>query len=701
MLSFLIRYLLVAVGAMAMTSVSYAQKQGREKIDSLEKVLSSTSVSPDRIELLGKLSFSYFPFDPSKGIAYGENCLGLAIKYKSLKGEAMAYNALGANYWAKRSFSRAQDFYLKALKINTRLNDKREMARNIHNIADIYARFSPQKAIAYYQKALGIVKELKDNDAVLGFQANIANVLQNQGDYTQALAYYQRSVDLAKALHMRRDVAAYLILMSPIQSQLGEHRKAQQSATEALAIFREINPKNPIREDLPKALLNVAMVYGQNGDSRKSVAHNREAIHIFRSLGGNINKDFEAQALSSIGNTYLKEAETAPQTDAVRKNLLLGAKKAFMESIKISEGTKQWDVLSVALKSLSLTEQLLGDPSSALQHYKRHSAYKDSLYNAEMNRDIASRQMEFEYGQEKDSLNNLNRFQAGKIQLLAQQQILDRLKAKQQWLYFLVALAVLCLLAFYFLYRYRLAQLRLYSDLAKEKMAKQVQEAEYRRNMNQNTLAMLISQMNPHFIFNALNTVQSYIYSNNKELAISYLGKFGELTRKILDNSRKEAIPLEEELLLLDLYLDIEQARFGSELEISVHVADEVDTESYYIPPMLIQPFVENAIKHGLLHVNGKKKLAIRITKPKTAVGGLEISIDDNGVGRKRSMELNRLRKGHRPFASDANNRRIELINFHLDDPKHKIHLKIIDKEDQDGTALGTTALLSVPCSLY
>jgi len=198
--------------------------------------------------------------------------------------------------------------------------------------------------------------------------------------------------------------------------------------------------------------------------------------------------------------------------------------------------------------------------------------------------------------------------------------------------------------------------------------------------------------MNPHFIFSALNTIQSFVYSNDKKSAGNYLGKFSELIRKILDNSNKEKITLEEELHVLQLYIDIEKARFGDTFHAIIDTDTNLDKD-FFIPPMLIQPYVENAIKHGLLHQTGEKKLLIKISKSLDQQY-IEIIIDDNGIGREKSIEINKKRNGHHSFANEANEKRIDLINqFH--DKKTK--LEIIDKKNMDDTEAGTTVIISIP----
>ncbi len=256
----------------------------------------------------------------------------------------------------------------------------------------------------------------------------------------------------------------------------------------------------------------------------------------------------------------------------------------------------------------------------------------------------------------------------------------------QQWWLYLIVLAVMINIV-YLALEARIGTIKKRNDLLVEKIQLQ---SEVRNSM----LTAIKSQMNPHFVFNALNTIQSFIYSNDKSKANSYLGKFSNLIRIILDSSSKKAISLTEEVETLQLYIDLEVMRFENTLQANIYVDNSLDTDSISIPPMLIQPFVENAIKHGLLHKINNRKLNISF-KPSANKKALEIEIDDNGIGREQSALINAQKKDeHNSFAIKANQTRIDLLNQLS---YNKIVLEIIDKKDADNIAKGTTVKLFIP----
>ena len=197
-------------------------------------------------------------------------------------------------------------------------------------------------------------------------------------------------------------------------------------------------------------------------------------------------------------------------------------------------------------------------------------------------------------------------------------------------------------------------------------------------------LRTITAQMNPHFIFNAMNTIQSFVYRNEKRNASNYLGKFSELIRKILETSNIDSISLSEEVEILKIYLDLEKARFDENLNIVISINDDLNLSEIEVPPMFIQPYVENAIKHGLFHKKGIRELFISINRDNEKNNYIRIIVDDNGIGRHRSRQLNsNLKNKPKSFANNANESRIELMNQTLE---NKIFLSIIDKPKDSGT---------------
>lgn len=245
------------------------------------------------------------------------------------------------------------------------------------------------------------------------------------------------------------------------------------------------------------------------------------------------------------------------------------------------------------------------------------------------------------------------------------------------------SLTILALL--YWLYRSNIKKIQKRNQLILDKI-------NLEKNVNQSKLKAIKSQMNPHFFYNALNTLQSYILSNEKKEAVEYLSKFSNLTRTILEMTEKDWITISDEIKTLALYLDIEKARFEDDLTYTITVDSSINTDLTKIPSMLIQPYVENAIKHGLLHKKEEKILTIEFLKIEN---NFIIKIDDNGIGRVKSNALNKIKnKNHQSFATDALQNRISLLNQYTN---KNISIETIDKYTITEQASGTTVIIKLP----
>ena len=255
------------------------------------------------------------------------------------------------------------------------------------------------------------------------------------------------------------------------------------------------------------------------------------------------------------------------------------------------------------------------------------------------------------------------------------------------WLnpFFLIYLGLIIIALAYTFYKYQIQKIEKKNQLLLDKV-------NLEKNLNQSKLKAIKSQMNPHFFYNALNTIQSFILSNDKKQAVSYLSKFSTLTRTILEMSEKENITLSEEIKTLGLYLDIEKARFDEDFSYDINIGYGIDIENIKIPSMLLQPYVENAVKHGLLHKKGEKKVTIDFER---IFDSLKITIDDNGIGRQKSAELKAIKnKDHLSFATEAMQNRIELLNQYK---QQNITINFEDKISKNGQSSGTKVIIEIP----
>ncbi len=266
------------------------------------------------------------------------------------------------------------------------------------------------------------------------------------------------------------------------------------------------------------------------------------------------------------------------------------------------------------------------------------------------------------------------------------------------WFRVLMLLLVSGLLLF--IYRSRVSYKMVKAELRLEEATRQQKEAQYNEEvaayqlkLSETEMATLRSQMNPHFIFNCLNSIKLYTLQNDADKASDYLTKFSRLIRLVLENSRSERVTLQNELDMLQLYADMEIMRFKQKLSFHVDIEPGIDVRYIEIPPLLLQPYVENAIWHGLMHKPEGGMVTVAVSQPQPH--GLHIEITDDGVGRQRAGELKSKSAGSRKsFGMQVTADRIRMINqlYNI-----QTQTQIVDLVDSFGDPCGTRVLLDIP----
>ena len=255
----------------------------------------------------------------------------------------------------------------------------------------------------------------------------------------------------------------------------------------------------------------------------------------------------------------------------------------------------------------------------------------------------------------------------------------------QTWWFILGMIIILGMLVLA-TFRYRTRKIR-QEEKTKFEFSKQLAEIE---------MKVLQSQMNPHFIFNSINSIQGFILKNKVDDALGYLQDFAKILRQTLDNATKEYISLEEEIEYIKWYLNLELMRFDQKFRVELRVPDNFNPQNIHIPPMIVQPYVENAIRHGLLHRNdGLGILIIEFT----ILGDQDLKciIEDNGVGRKRCKEIEswKNQSTHKPQSTRITKDRIDLLNKSSQSDKYRVN--IIDLCDGKGAGTGTRVEIMLP----
>jgi LytS/YehU family sensor histidine kinase len=213
------------------------------------------------------------------------------------------------------------------------------------------------------------------------------------------------------------------------------------------------------------------------------------------------------------------------------------------------------------------------------------------------------------------------------------------------------------------------------------------------QKMNEVEMQALRAQMNPHFIFNCLNSINRYIVKSDQTTASLYLTKFAKLIRLILDNSNSKNVILTNELEALKLYIEMEALRFDKKFTYDIKVEPNLGTDTIELPPLIIQPYVENAIWHGLLHKDGDGHLGISLSMIGDSM--LQCIIEDNGVGREKARVLkSKTATSRKSLGMQLTENRLSLLNKHAE---LNASVEIIDLQNEVNEGLGTKVVLRIP----
>jgi len=328
-------------------------------------------------------------------------------------------------------------------------------------------------------------------------------------------------------------------------------------------------------------------------------------------------------------------------------------------------GKKLWAKGEAAWVSYELSTLLksMGRPGEALEYFEMYHAFSDTLCQIEKARELINLELEYE-----------TEIKDRKIETLSQQNQLNQLQIRQSRFFLFALIGILFIGIF-------VAWLLIRQN--KLKLSQKAMQLEQR---------LLRSQMNPHFIFNSLSSIQHLILEEESEKANVYLTKFSTLVRNILNSSSNEYITIENEIKTIESYLALQKIRYPKKFDYTVSVDPKIECESLTIPPMLAQPFIENAIEHGMKH----KKIEGHINIRFQLSGDLIIFVvEDDGIGREKAGEIKSKQSlKHQSMATAITLERLKVLNKKL---KMKIELRIMDLKNDSGEATGTKVVIEIP----
>lgn len=550
----------------------------------------------------------------------------------------------------------------KALRFAQKSDDELNIAYVLTDLGYTYKNLgSYKKAIQNNLRALKLFKKLKDTNGEERTYFAIARIFDDQREYTKSENYYLKGLQIADKSGDYVRQCLILNGLANVQLMKKDYSKLTTFCNKSLAIAK----KNKLTFSVGMSYRILGEGFIAQNELEKAREYLRKASEIFTSLG---NENHNSQALLLLAKSYLNT-----QDHNTAKPILL---KAYAQA-------KQSNFPLVVRESADLLTRLYQkakDYEKAFGYQQEARMVSDSLFRDENKNAALKAEFAFQ-----------NELKERELESIAQQkQIIElRSERKNALIYsILVGVLFMGLLVYFGFERYKKAR-------ENELLSTQITAAEERLKIEEQAkeseLKALKSQMNPHFMFNALNSIQEQFMYGDKTLANEQIGNFAYFTRQILSVSGKKKILLSTEIDLLTKYLDLEKMRFSDDFDYEISCGENIDEDYHQIPPMLIQPFAENSLKHGLLHKKGNKHLSIRFDLDE-AEENLICVVQDNGVGRAKSEELKRNKATpHESFSTAATNQRLNLLRLSSSTKDFIIYEDLTNSNKSEGTRVTVT----------
>lgn len=536
------------------------------------------------------------------------------------------------------------------------------------------------EALDLFNKALNIYEELNLEYGIAALKLSIGAVYSHLSAYSLALEYIHESLEFFEAYDKTLALGGAYMTLSGIYINIKEYDLGLDYIDKAIKQYEKLEEKYGICG----CKLNKAIILHEQKRYRECISEFQDVI----SLAKDINSDnYLADSYVYVGSSYLKlgnleKAEEyllkIPEMSLVNSQVLLEAylyisdlykqKKNYDKAIfyiqKLVEESTKLELIGNKMKGyhqLALYYSETGNHKKAYEYQELAYQLKDSIFDSEKTSQM--QKLETIYQTEKKQQ---------KIENLENENKIQQLKLQKANITYSGIIVILFVISGGLILAVRNSRLRVKNENIKLEQK------------------LLRSQMNPHFIFNAISAIQHYIVKNRSLEASSYLSSFAKLMRSILQNSREELVSLETEFQTLEDYLNLQKLRLDGKLTYTIHGKENFDTEDIAIPPMLLQPFIENAIEHGIMKKE-EQKGTIDITF-KEEKNSLYIEIVDDGIGRKSALK--KINKDHKSFATEITNQRIKSIKKSYN---REILFDIIDLKNNNDHPTGTKVIFKLP----
>jgi tetratricopeptide (TPR) repeat protein len=641
-----ILHILLSLQMVMLCLPSFSQPSVKQSLlDSLQTVYNNTSRNDTAfVAILKSLSKVYLYKDARQALRYAQEAADLSEKL-GMPPDADIYLNMARAYGRIPDNENALSHYKTALSIASAKKDSTSMAwihgalgYHYYILRNVPASLSEFEKETELGEALNNRKIIADGWFGKALAYNIFEEYKSMYDaFQQFFIYADFNQDQRRISDAYRLTGMYFRSINQFQEAIDANQKSYDMAA-------SISDSSL----MGGALNHMAWYYYEMGNLDKSLEIYHKNLVFYKTGGGNVL----ANVYGNIGNIY-RDWERYPE-----------AIDYYNKSIELSKKNKDIFNLSWLYEDISKMYERTGDYRQAYENQKLASVYGDSLMSANYQQTLAGARAQYEAEKTAKELELLElRLQRNRFLVWG----------------LIVGFGMIASVTILLITRYRFR-----SRQRIDAMNHTISE------LNQTNLRQ---QMNPHFIFNTLNSIQYYVFQNDKISSNNYMTKFASLIRKTLENSKHTEISIKEELDALHLYLELEELRFKEKFDWTIKVDEEIDTLAYKIPTMLIQPYVENAITHGLMNKeNGKGRLLVELQLQKDQILCM---IEDNGIGRAKAMEINQKKENHHmSMGTNITESRLKLVNEIYG---KSMIVNYTDLLDESGEPAGTKVELSIP----
>lgn len=612
---------------------------------------------------------------PEKALEYVEEALVASQQQNNKIYIAQCYTLIGDINQNIEEWDLAIESYIEAENIYNKRKgsdpEKQHIRLQLGHCHKVQGRF--KKAIEYYARYKNASQTNEEN-----FKADIAlgDLYYQNGNFDNALSNYQSALKVAKSDNDNVKISIAKAKLAKVYADQNQNQLAEDLIFETEELILNDSAELSYNttydfEPLSEAKEQVITNYRQEDRFDKEIDLRQRNIQ----MDVQEDEDPASPGLSGKNRGKKKEEYIISENRKLGESFLASGRvdeaiPQLERAIELAEKVNSKEEKAQGYKSLSSALAQRGDYEKALEQYELYVKEKDEILTAKEIKLQKSREVLKKQGRIKESekdvalFSSYNSLEAKDKELLAEQYLQQKLIT-----YALLLLLIVLSVTTYVIYR----------------------NAKAKRKANQLlALKSLRSQMNPHFIFNALNSVNSFISKNDEKSANKFLSQFSKLMRLVLENSQEDFVTLKEELTVIELYLQLEQYRFRDKFEYEYDVDEEIEGEATQIPPMLIQPFIENAVWHGLRYKESFGKLKVTFKNSEKAI---EVEIADNGIGRKKSLDLKTKNQDKNSKGLKNTQERIAIINS-IYKTKYELSIEDLNPDEKD---CGTKVTLILP----